>query len=178
MNALPLTAVAAALLLSGCAAQPASDSAPASAFPPEACGTAFPADAPQLQLKPTSAAADALEPGTRPIALAHEVDRSLTRAGRWHDRADGWSSLALALHSDGARSLALHLSALKLPRRSQLWFCSPDGRVRHGPYREATGGELYTPAVPGDRAHLQIWVPTAARATLAGRLADVQGGLR
>lgn len=162
------------LAFGGCASAPQAPAVTASAYPPEACGAAFPADAPLLELRRTRLP----ESADASFAQHLDIDRSLGRAGRWTDRPDGWSSLALALQSPGAQSLSLHLSDMKLPPRTQIWFCSPDGRLRHGPYREATGGELWTPVVPGERAHLQIWVPTAARATFTGRLADAQGGYR
>lgn len=162
------------VVLGGCASAPEAPVAAASAYPPEACGTAFPSDAPLLKLRATQ-----LQDGAdASFAQRLDIDRSLNRAGRWTDRPDGWSSLALALQSPGAHSLSLHLSEMKLPPRSQVWFCSPDGRLRHGPYREATGGELWTPVVPGERAHLQIWIPTAARAKFKGVLSDAQGGYR
>lgn len=164
------------LLLTGCAGTTARDAAPpATAYPPEACGAGFPADAPVLKL-----AATTVPEKDAPVAFGKRiaVDRSLTRAGGWTDRPDGWSTLALVLQSAGARSLSLHLSELQLPPRTELWLCSPDGRVRHGPYREATGGELWTPVVPGEQASLQIWVPSTARHALKGTLADVQSGYR
>lgn len=167
-----------AALLAGCAAAPAQQSAPAAPFPPEACGAAFADDAPVLKLAPTQPPDSAQKDAPIAFAQTLPIDRSLTRAGDWDHRPDGWSSLALALQSVGAKSLSLHLSGLKLPPRTQIWFCAPDGRLRHGPYREAAGGELWTPTVPGERALLQIWVPTAARDGLEGRLADAQGGYR
>jgi hypothetical protein len=104
-----------------------------------------------------------------------DVDRNLARGARWRDAGD-WSVLSYALESAGARSLAAHLSALKLPARSEIWWCAPDGRLRHGPYRDAAGGELWTPVVEGERALLEIWVPTPLRERFAGTLADVHGG--
>lgn len=174
MNLRLLLAGTCFLALGGCATAPPALVAAALAYPPEACGAALPAEAPLLKLSPTRLP----EGADASFAQRLDIDRSLSRAGRWTDRADGWSSLALALQSPGAQSLSLHLSDMKLPPRTQVWFCSPDGRLRHGPYREATGGELWTPVVPGERAHLQIWVPTAARAEFEGRLADAQGGYR
>jgi hypothetical protein len=101
-----------------------------------------------------------------------DVSRSLTR---WREFGE-WSVLGLAVQSAGARSLAAHLSALELPARTEIWWCSPDGRLRHGPYRDAAGGSLWTPVVNGEQALLQIWVPTSLRRSFAGTLADVQGG--
>lgn len=161
------------LVLGGCTSAPEQPAA-ASAYPPEACGTAFPADTPLLKLRPTRRT----DGDDDSLAQRLDIDRSLSRAGRWVDRPDGWSSLTLALQSPGAQSLSLHLSDMKLPPRTQVWFCSPDGHLRHGPYREATGGELWTPVIPGERAHLQILMPTAARAKFKGVLADAQGGYR
>lgn len=162
------------LVLTGCATDAVQTATPADPYPPDACRIAD-ADVAVLELAPTPASAP-----DDPAAFARSlpIDRSLTRAARWQHQAQGWSSLTLILQSAGARSLSLHLSDLKLPPRTQIWFCSPDGRLRHGPYREAAGGELWTPIVPGERALLQIWTPTAAHRQLTGRLADAQGGYR
>jgi hypothetical protein len=104
-----------------------------------------------------------------------DVGRNLTRGARWREAGD-WSVLGYAVQSGGARSLAAHLSELRLPARSEIWWCSADGRLRYGPYRDAAGGALWTPVVDGERALLQIWVPTALRSQFAGTLADVHGG--
>ena len=169
-----------ALLLAACGgSQPVHPAPPASAKAPEGCGTDYPKDAPLLTLPPTR------EPSTSTrksdpfqFASSMRVRKDLAREGAWTDYNDGWSTLALRIASADAKSLALHLTQLKLPERAQIWFCSADGKFRQGPYREATGGELWTPVVVGEQAKLQIDVPTAAKTDFAGTLDEAFGGFR
>ncbi|MES0874429.1 hypothetical protein [Sinimarinibacterium thermocellulolyticum] len=164
-------------ILAGCAAAPRGPELPSSPYPPSACEADTAKHARLLTLPPTPADPSAAgDPGA--LAQTLPIDRKLSRVGRWQHRSDGWSSLTVSLESSGARSLALHLSGLMLPPDTQIWFCTPDGRERLGPYRDAAGGELWTPPLRGDRALLQIWVPTSAHKALGGRLAEAQGGYR
>jgi hypothetical protein len=167
-----IVAALTASVLSACVSQPLSSTPPSTPYPPEACGAAFPADAPRLKLARTRA--PEAEDTALPPPQSLSVNRSLSSAGRWFDRADGWSTLALRLHSDNAASLSLYLSDMEIPRDAQVWACSPDGRQRHGPYRHATGGQLWTPAVSGDTLNLQVWVPSFRRGELRGRIVDAQ----
>jgi hypothetical protein len=176
-----LTAGIAVLLgLAACSSVPeAPVHRPAAARAPEGCGKDFAADTPLLTLAPTRAPT-ASSRKSQPFQFANEIRiRSpLAQEGLWTDFDDGWSSLTLRIASADATSLALHLTALRLPERSQIWFCSADGRFRQGPYREAVGGELWTPVVLGAEALLQIDVPTLARAEFEGELAEAFGGFR
>lgn len=166
--------IAAAVLVVGCAGQPARNIPLPAGAPPPACNAAALANAPMVKLKQTRAPTD--DEGA--FAQRIDIDRSLTRAGRWTDVSGGWSVLSLGLQSQNARSLSAQLSQLDLPDRTQIYWCSPDGRERNGPYRDAAGGSLWTPVVSGERAHLEIWVPSALRDTFKGTLANVQGGYR
>jgi hypothetical protein len=159
--------------------QPARPPPPAAAKTPEGCGRDYPANAPLMSLAPTR------EPSTKtqksePFQFANEirVHGDLTSEGLWTDYPDGWSTLALRFASEDAKSLALHLTQVKLPPRSQIWFCSGDGKFKQGPYREAIGGELWTPVVPGEEAKLQIDVPTAAKHDFHGEIEAAFGGFR
>lgn len=147
--------------------------------PPEGCSRDFPASAPMLELDATRAPASSPRKG-QPLQFANTiaVNRELAGEGEWTDFDDGWSSLALRLRSPGARTLSVHLTAATLPARTQVWICSADGRVRQGPYREATGGELWTPVVPGDEARLEVIVPTRDKAAFSAILAEAYGGFR
>ncbi|MEC9364999.1 MAG: hypothetical protein VYC42_17400 [Pseudomonadota bacterium] len=164
-------AVLAAALIGGCAGRPAPTPAPSQPYPPPACDRTAIEHADELKL-----------PATRPddqqaFARRLAVYRKLSRLGRWQ-QAQGWSTLVVQMHSAGATSLSAHLAGLQLPPRTEVWWCSGDGRERHGPYREAAGGELWTPVIRDERAMLQIWLPSAAVRDLEGVLADVQGGLQ
>lgn len=167
------------LLLLACAAPIEPSARPASAKAPEGCGTHFSPSAPLLTLSPTRATAPPAAKG-QAYSFAHEIEvrRDLNRAGTWVDFGDGWSVLSLRIASADAKSLSLHLSKLQLPRRTQIWFCSADRRFKQGPYREAAGGDLWTPVVMGSEALLQIDVPTADRRAFKGELAEAFGGFR
>lgn len=143
---------------------------------PEGCGTRSAETPPVLRLPRTAVPADRSE--SLELAQVHTVNRPLEQAGVWTDYDDNWSLLALELGSPGARSIAVRLRDAKLPRQTEVWLCSPDRRLRRGPYREATGGELWTPVVPGDAGLLEVWLPTAHKSRFTALLADVYGGYR
>ena len=160
-----------ATMLGACASTPRAD-APAAPYPPPACDAPAFDRAKTLELRPTrSDDADA-------FARRIPVGRSLARVARVHDTDSGWSTLLVLMQSEGAQSLSAHLRGLQLPARTEIWWCSADGRERHGPYRDAVGGELWTPVIRADRALLQVWMPAASLRQFEGELADVQGGLR
>lgn len=146
---------------------------------PEGCASRGPATVPKLRLPRTEAPLS--RKNTDPsvdLAQVHTVNQALQDAGVWTDFDDGWSLLSLELRSDGARSLAVRLREAQLPRKSEVWICSADKRVRQGPYREATDGDLWTPVVPGNAALIQVWLPTTLRGNFKAQLADVYGGYR
>ncbi len=159
-------------LLSACASPPPTTKPPATPYPPEACVQAM-KNIEQLKLSRTKA-----DDGTDKLSKVIRVNRSLNKSGDWVDRPDGWSVSTLMLTSPGAISLSVQLSELNLPRGTQIWLCSPNARLRHGPYRDDTGSSLWSPNVPGESAVLQIWAPSNARLALQGTLESVQGGYR
>jgi len=154
-------------LLGGCSSAPVAVEAPLVPIP-EGCTRATALPAAPLRLSPAKAEASGLA-GTSVL----KVDRELTGLSDWGDLSGGWSLLNLSISAGDTRTLSLHLSQLKLPPRAELWFCSADRRTRQGPYRDATGGELWTPVVPGGNALLEVVLPSAARAGFAGHLAEV-----
>jgi hypothetical protein len=164
--------IVAAVLLAACVTPPPpTTKAPATPYPPEACTQAV-KDIEHLKLSRTR------DGDGDQLSKVIRVGRSLNRTGEWIDRADGWSVSTLMLTSPGAISLSVQLSELSLPRGAQVWLCSPNGRVRHGPYRQDDGESVWTPVVPGETAMLQIWSPSNARLALKGELDSVQGGYR
>lgn len=147
---------------------------------PEACGVRGAVSTPRLKLPPTEPplrSASSYGPSAD-FAQVHTVNQALQNAGIWTDFEEGWSLLSLQLGSVGARNLAVRLREAKLPKRTEIWLCGSDGRSRQGPYREANGGELWTPVVPGSEAQLQVWLPTAYKPHFQALLADVYGGYR
>lgn len=166
---LPVAAIA---LLAACAsAPPPTTKAPATPYPPEACKQAI-KNVEHLKLSRTK------EGDGDQLSKVIRIGRSLSKLSDWTDRADGWSVSTLMMTSSGAQSLSAQLSELELPRGVQVWLCSTDGRVRHGPYRADDGASVWTPVVPGDTAMLQLWSPSNARLTIKGELESVQGGYR
>lgn len=163
---------AAVSLLGACASRAPATAANAAPYPPPACDAQAFDRAKALKLSSTQS--DDADGFSRRIPIG----RALTRVARVQDTDSGWSTLLVLMQSEGAQSLSAHLRELKLPARTEIWWCSADGRERHGPYRDAAGGELWTPVIRADRALLQVWMPTASFRKFEGELADVQGGLR
>lgn len=168
------------LLAGGCSTAVMTSVPPPSGPAPDGCGRDFPAKAPVLELDPTVAPAAAPRRKGVPYSFASSlpVNRELATTGLWTDFEDGWSSLALRLRSEGARTLSVHLTQASLPPMTEIWLCSGDGRVRQGPYREAVGGELWTPVVPGSEARIEVILPTQHKRSFEGLLAEAFGGYR
>ncbi|MGH8443657.1 MAG: hypothetical protein ACREVL_00260 [Solimonas sp.] len=176
----------AALLAAGChvpnnlqspAAGFVGEAAQAPASPPPACSTALKLQAPLLQLPrtdvPKQPARDAVD-----ISQIHTVNRPLQEIGVWNNAGDGWSVLTLQLGSEKARSLAVRLHAVRLPKNGALWLCSIDGKQHAGPYAEAPNGDLWSAALAGAQARIEVWAPTAHRDDFSGLLSDVYGSYR
>lgn len=160
----------------GTAAAPAADIGPA----PEGCAAQPTVKSmPKLRL-PRTETPRVKSPDDKSLEFAqvHTVNRPLEEAGIWTDFDSGWSLLSLDVQSVSAQSIALRLREAQLPAGGEIWLCSPDRRVRQGPYRDISDGELWTPVVPGNEALLQVWVPTAGKTGFRALLADVYGGYR
>jgi hypothetical protein len=155
----------------------------ASLQPPPACTAALKSQPPVLRLPRT----DAPKSGDKgkgkdatnvDIAQIHTVNRPLQEIGIWNDAGDGWSVLTLQLGSDKARTLAVRLHDVHLPKNGALWLCSVDGKRSEGPYADAPNGELWTSAVAGSQARVEVWAPTRQRDDFRALLADVYGSYR
>ncbi|QHS09678.1 hypothetical protein [Sinimarinibacterium sp. NLF-5-8] len=167
------SAVAAAL--AACAQQPLPPPAAAdlpNAAPSTACSTTRIGKAPLLRLPETRH--DKAEEGA--FAQKIKLNKSLTRAGAWMDAGGQWSILHLSLQSVGARSLAVQLDELQLPRQAEVFWCSADGVQRKGPYRKISSGELQTSVIKGNQAYLELWIPSVYKSTIKGRLQSAEGG--
>ncbi|MGH8455784.1 MAG: hypothetical protein ACRETW_15670 [Stenotrophobium sp.] len=173
-------AAACALAVSACESQPANpySGVPATRDAPPACAADFARRAGELVLPPTVSPATKQTGKSEPLRIANTIayNRRLDASARWTEFDDGWSSLALRLKSDGAKSISVHLTEATLPTGTQIWLCSPDGLTRQGPYRDVMDGELWTSVVPGSQAWLEVLVPTAQRDGLKIRLAEIFGG--
>ena len=167
----------------GCQSSPAADPAnapPASYDAPPACAGNFGQRAGTLKLENTRPPKDLNDSKSAalPFASTINVSKPLDALARTTRFDNGWSSMALSIQSLGAQSLSVHLSNLVLPRGSEIWLCAPDGSRSEGPYREAVGGDVWTPVIQGDVAWLDVLVPTAKAGQFKATLAEVFGGFR
>lgn len=180
-----LAALLPALLLAGCQAWHGGETAEAEVvLPPEpapACDASLQLQPPVLRLPRTDAPKRVPRDKNAPsvdISQIHTVNRPLQDIGVWSETAGGWSVLTLQLGSERARSLAVRLHDVHLPKGGALWLCSVDGKLRAGPYVQKPDGELWSEPVAASQARLEVWAPTARRAEVGGLLADVYGGYR
>lgn len=180
-----LAALLPALLFAGCRAwQGGETAAAAPALPPvpaPACDASLQLQPPVLRLPRTDAPKREPRDKNAPsvdISQIHTVNRPLQDIGVWSETAGGWSVLTLQLGSERARSLAVRLHDVHLPKGSALWLCSVDGKLRQGPYTDAPDGELWTTALSGAQARIEVWAPTASHGTFSALLTDVYGSYR
>ncbi|WP_028080851.1 hypothetical protein [Solimonas soli] len=145
---------------------------------PQACTTALPVQAPVLKLPRTDVPKLASKDSKVDIAQIHTVNRPLQEIGVWSEAGDGWSVLSLQFGSERARSLAVRLHGVKLPKGAALWLCSVDGKLRAGPFAPKDDGELWSDAISAPQARLEVWAPSAQRDQVSGLLADIYGGYR
>ena len=177
-----ITAGLCAALLAGCQSAPtnAGDDLPMARNAPAACAGDFVARTPLLTLAPTLAPDDLTDSKSAPLRFANtlSIGKPLARVARLTHFDNGWSALGLRLRSAGAKSISVHLAAATLPPGTEVWLCAPDGRVRQGPYREAVGGDVWTPVVPGDEAWLEVLFETRRSDAFKATLAEIYGGFR
>lgn len=140
---------------------------------PLPCNSAAFADAATLPLPPAVAPARTSADKAGPLRFANSVpvNGGIGDIGRWTTVTPGWDAWRLRLTSEGAKSLSLHVGPIALPLDAELWLCSPDGRVRHGPFRgkgPASNGQFWSPIVPGPELWLEVLAPavTARNSTL------------
>lgn len=147
---------------------------------PYACAEDFAKRSELLTLSATEAPRQLKDSKSAPLQIANAipVNQLLDHVARLTPFDNGWSSYALRIRSAGAKSLSVHLAALQLPGGSEIWFCSPDGSLRHGPYREVPTGDLWTPVVTGEEAWLEVLVHSRKRNEFQATLGDVFGGFR
>src|SRR3546814_408207 len=106
----------------------------------------------------------------------HTLNRPLQEICVLTNQGSGGSVMKLAIGSIHARSLAVRLRDVTLPKQSVLWLCAIGGKQHQGPYTEAPNGELWSASVSASRARIEVWVPSAERAKFSALLTDVYGG--
>lgn len=94
------------------------------------------------------------------------VDASPGTDGRWTDLDDGSRLWTLDVHAPGATDLNLGFDEFELPPGAQLWVVDSATGYYEGPYTwqdNASHGQLWVPAVPGDRARVELLVPAEVK---------------
>lgn len=168
-------------LMVGCQSSPSAADAPEAArIAPAPCLDNFAQRAGTLKLANTKASTDFKDSKNVPLNFAQKINVSkpLSQLARITRFENGWSSYALSITSEGAQSISVHISAATLPRGSEIWLCASDGSRTEGPYRDAIGGDVWTPVVPGEVAWLDVLVPTNKESAFQATLAEVFGGFR
>lgn len=171
-------------LLAGCQSSPSAadavDALSASRIAPLPCTSNFVQRAGALKLANTKAPTDLVDKKSEPLRFANtiNVSKPVAELAKVSHLDGGWSSFALSIRSQGAQSISIHLTAATLPRGTEIWLCAPDGTRNEGPYRDAIGGDVWTPVVTGEEAWLEVLVPTVQENIFKATLAEVFGGFR
>ncbi len=100
-------------------------------------------------------------------------------AARWNRTAKGDWLWTMSVISPAAKSLDFHFSRLALPASAQLRIIGEgkgNERVIHA--HELSGGAFYSPYVAGERARIEITVPSRDKRAVEVELAAVTHGYR
>lgn len=167
-----------AAVLTACQSAPAARS-----DAPRACNGAAFADAAVLPLPPALQPPQPPADKSGPLRFANNIPIAggIGDIGAWNAAGPGWVAWRLRLTSEGAKSLSVHLSPLALPAAAELWLCSPDGRLRHGPYRgtgPAGTGQFWSPQVPGPELWMEVLAPAARAQDAQLKIATAFAGFR
>ncbi len=99
--------------------------------------------------------------------------------GHWRVAADGYATWQAQIASPGARSLDFHFSALRLPPGAQLRIVGEGkGNQRLIDADQLSGSEFWSPYVAGEKATLELRVPSELRSKAALSIASVTHGYR
>lgn len=163
--------------LNGCQSAPL---ARASARP---CNGAAFDNAAVLPLPPAAQPSPAPVEKSGPLRFANSVpvNGGIGDIGAWEVSGAGWTAWRLRLTSEGAKSLSVHVRPLALPAAAELWLCSPDGKVRHGPFRgngPNGDGQFWSPAVPGPELWMEVRAPADTAPETRLRIATAFIGFR
>lgn len=114
-------------------------------------------------------------------AVPEAVRATVDRDGAWERHADGSRSWRFEVASPGALSINLGFTVFWLPSGATLTLRGGDKDavpVVFDASDNADHGELWTPAIPGDRLLLELAVPTGAGAEPLLELGSVNSGYR
>ncbi|MBK9656238.1 MAG: PKD domain-containing protein [Rhodanobacteraceae bacterium] len=140
-------------------------------------------DLAKLQAEDTRAA---LAGQPRRYAVTHriksiEVSADTSSGGEWTTLVDGRLIWRLPIRADGAVSIDVGFSRLRLPQGAELWLSDTQRSVVRGPYTDADNprsGILALPMVPGSEAVLELIVPADKRELVDLQLGFVNHGYR
>ena len=110
----------------------------------------------------------------QPVVLTH------TNSGTWEQLAEGrlWR---LRVVAKGATDLNFGFTQFWLPEGASLYVMAETNGYYQGPYTASdntSASELWTPAVPGDAAIIELYVPTTAKEEPRLMLTQVGAGYR
>lgn len=121
--------------------------------------------------------------GGGPLRFAEPLTTSLspTKHGTWERLDDGTWLWRLRIRSDDALTLHLGFTTYRMPSGAELYVYSPGYESVIGPFTAADNedhGQLWTPALPGDEAVLEVTVPAAQKSNLQLTLGQITHGFR
>jgi hypothetical protein len=101
-------------------------------------------------------------PGPQRFAVPTNVAMAPDTHGLWEPTGDGGRIWRLRIHAPGATDLNFGFTRFRLPDGATLHLVSEDHDFFRGPYGEWDNrdhGELWTPAIPGEQAVIELYVP-------------------
>jgi subtilisin-like proprotein convertase family protein len=108
----------------------------------------------------------------RRFATPITVSADTRNSGKAEDDGQTWR-WRLVVRAPGARALTFGFSRLRLPIGASLSILSKDGFSALGPYSRGAGGELWTPALDGAAAVIEIRASSASAKEVDVQLATV-----
>lgn len=102
------------------------------------------------------------------IAVAADTRNS----GAVDDDGQTWR-WRLAVRAPGARALTFGFDRFRLPAGASMWIRGQDGLLALGPFTGGAGGELWTPAIDGAAAVIEVVAPSERAKAVDLQLANV-----
>ncbi len=115
------------------------------------------------------------------FAVPTYVAETPRTVGTWETLENGDLLWRFRVRAEGARSINFGFGRYRMPAGASLRISGPDGRVVLGPYTDqenASHGQLWTPAIPGDEAVMELRIPGEALPFLELELTAVNHGYR
>jgi len=113
------------------------------------------------------------QPGPLRFAVPVTVDITPETEGTWEQLAEGTQLWRLRFTASGATDLNFGFTRFWLPAGARLYVRSESEDYYEGPYTEQDNkphGQLWIPVVPGDRAVIELYVPTGRETEVELRL--------